>query len=216
MRKNGKKGFLPGEYIIAALLAAVIIFGVWFAMRADEGKRKSVDGTYSCEYPINGSDDKSIVVYYKFDADKGTYDELWGERSLMTGSYTVDKDVVTLVSDGREDIGAESETAVFSIKDNLLIPQNYMYEGSLPADDVFDAECTMVDSAGQEYVVSFSKDGSYTYTIKGKTEADDSVVKGFYEREGDILHRTNADGSPLSDFYVFNGKLAGIFYTKEQ
>ena len=91
MRKNGKKGFLPGEYIIAALLAAVIIFGVWFAMRADEGKRKSVDGTYSCEYPINGSDDKSIVIYYKFDAEKGTLGRaFFDDRQLYGGKGCCD------------------------------------------------------------------------------------------------------------------------------
>lgn len=215
MNNNGKKRLLPGEYLIAAILAAVIIFGVWMAMRMDEGKRKSVEGTYSCEYAVNGSEDNSLIVYYKFDAEKGTYEELWGERSLMTGSYTVEEDTVTLVSDGKEEIGAESETIKFLIQDDLLIAQDYIYEGSLPSDDTFDAECTMTDVAGQEYVVRFSKDGSYTYTVKGMEGREDNTLSGTYEREGNFLHRTNADGGPMTDFYVYDGRLAGIFYTKE-
>jgi len=215
MKNNQKRRLLPGEYLIAAVLAGAIIFGVWFAMHADEKKRKSVEGTYSCEYALNGSEDNSIVVYYKFDAQKGTYEELWGERSLMTGSYTVDDDTVTLVSDGKEEIGAESETIKFLIKDNLLIAQDYIYKGSLPSDDTFDAECTMADTAGQEYAVRFSKDGTYTYIIKGTDGREGHAVTGTYKREGDFLHRTNADGGPMTDFYIYNGKLAGIFYTKE-
>lgn len=215
MRKDGNKRRIPAEYLIAAILVLVIIAVVWIALRADQGKRRRVEGTYSCEYLVNGDKEKSVVVSYKFDAKQGTYEEFWGERSLMTGSYTVDGDTVTLVSDGKEDIGAKSETIPFYLEDNLLIPQNYIYEGSLPADDVFDAKCTMKDTAGQEYVVNFQKDGTYTYTVKGTAGEEDSVPEGTYERKGDFLHRTNADGQPLTDFYVYDGRLAGIFYTKE-
>lgn len=156
-----------------------------------------------------------MVVYYKFDADQGTYEEVWGERSLMTGSYTIEGDIVTLVSDGKEEIGAESETMTCYLEGDLLIPHNYIYEGTVPEEDVFDAQCTMTDSAGQEYVAEFSKDGGYTYTIRGMAGGDDSVLKGTYEREGNFLHRKNDDGAPLTDFYIYQGKLAGIFYTKE-
>ncbi len=217
MKDHKKKSrIVPGEYLIAAIFAAVIVFGVWMAMRADTGKRKSVEGTYSCEYPINGSQDKSITVYYKFDAEEGTFEELWGERTLLTGSYTVEGDTLTLVTDEKEDIGAKSETITFLIQDGLLLDRQYLYEGSLPPDDTFDAECTMTDFAGQEYIVRFAKDGSYTYTIKAlSADGDDKVMKGTYEREGDLIHRTNADGGPMTDFYVYDGRLAGIFYTKE-
>mgnify|MGYP001104112377 CR=1 FL=1 len=214
-RKKEQKRLLPVEYVIAAILVLVIVAGVWMAMRADAGKRKRVEGTYSCEYLVNGKKEQSVVVYYKFDADQGTYEEVWGERSLMTGSYTIEGDIVTLVSDGKEEIGAESETMTCYLEGDLLIPHNYIYEGTVPEEDVFDAQCTMTDSAGQEYVAEFSKDGGYTYTIRGMAGGGDSVIKGTYEREGNFLHRKNDDGAPLTDFYIYQGKLAGIFYTKE-
>lgn len=213
--KRKKKRFLPGEYLIAAVLVAIIIFGVWMSFRFENGKRKSVDGTFACEFSINGSKTNSIKVSYQFDAAKGTYEESWGDRSLMTGSYTVDDDTVTLVSDGNEELQVESETTSFLLKEDILIPQNYIYEGSLPSEDTFDAECTMKDSAGMEYIVHFAKDGTYTYTVKGVTGEESAKIAGNYEREGDFLHRTNEKGAPLTDFYIYDGKLAGIFYTKE-
>lgn len=220
IKKSGNKNRtgkpFPAELVIAAVLTALIIGGVVFAYRLEEGRRKSVEGTYSCLFPINGSDEKSITVYYKFDAGKGTYEELWGERTLMTGSYDVEKDTITLVSDGNEELGAESETEYFYIKENLLIPKNYIYEGSIPSESTFDAECTMTDSAGAQYTVSFHKDGSYTYTTKGPSGEQTASLTGKYEREGQILHRTNEKGAVLTDYYIYDGRLAGIFYTKEQ
>lgn len=210
-----KKSIVPAEYIIAFAIAAAIIAAVVFAMRSDEKKRENVDGTYSCEFPVNGSDTKSVTVYYKFDAKEGRYEELWGERSLMTGSYEARDDTVTLTSDGNENLGAESETETFFVLNDMLIPQNYIYEGTIPSGQTFDAECTMTDSGGQVYEVRFAKDGSYTYVVKGISGEENSSLKGTYEREGDFLHRTNADGGVMTDFYVYDGKLAGIIYTKE-
>ena len=212
---NKHKRRIPGELLVAVILVAVIICGVFVAYRWDAGKRKSVAGTYSCKFQVNSSENNSITVYYKFDADKGTYEELWGERSLMTGTYTVEGDKITVVSDGKEELGAGSETDTILVKDKLLIPESYIYEGEIPSGDTFDAECTMNDIAGQKYIVSFSKDGKYTYTVQNKSGGNDSSMSGTYEREGDFLHRTNAEGVQLTDFYVFEGKLAGIVYTKE-
>lgn len=214
-KKNRSKKRIPGEWLIAAVLAAVIVCGVLIAYQWDASKRKSVAGTYSCKFQINSSETNAVTVYYKFDADKGTYEELWGERTLMTGTYTVDDDKITIVSDGNEELGAESETDTFFVKDNLLIPESYIYEGAIPSGDTFDAECTMTDSAGMKYIVSFKEDGKYTYTVKNKAGEDNSSLAGTYEREGDFLHRTNDAGVNLTDFYVYEGRLAGIVYTKE-
>ncbi len=211
-----KKKLIPAEFIAAAVIAAVIIAAAALAIRSDEKKRGRVDGTYSCEFPINGSETKSITVFYKFDAKEGTYEELWGERSLMTGSYEAENDTVTLTSDGNEQLGAESETETFHILDNLLIPENYIYEGALPSEQTFEAECTMKDIGGQQYAVRFEKDGSYSYTVKSASGEENSRLTGTYVRDGDFLHRMNADGAQMTDFYVYDGKLAGIFYTKEQ
>lgn len=71
------------------------------------------------------------------------------------------------------------------------------------------------DSGGQVYEVRFAKDGSYTYMVKGISGEENSSLKGTCEREGDFLHRKNGDSGAMTDFYVYDGKLAGIIYTKE-
>ncbi len=212
-----RKRHVHGEFIVSAVLVLIIIGGVFFAYRWDAHKRKNIAGTYACNFPLQGRTEKEVKVFYRFDAEKGTYEEVWGDSVLMTGTYTVDGDTITGTTDGNKDIGAQSETEVFLVRDNkYLIPKNFIYEGTIPDGDTFDAECVLKDSSGTEYTVRFKKDGSFTYTAKGSSEDDDgSGTTGTYEREGDFLHRSNTDGVPMADYYIYDGKLAGFVYTKE-
>lgn len=210
--KSGRKGRLriPVEFLVSLILVAVIIGGVLFAYKWDADERKEVSGTYSCEFQLNGgAEQDSVTVYYKFDAEKGTSEELWGDQSLMTGKYTVDGNRITVVTDGNEDLGAESETEYFIVDENVLLSESYIYDGKIPEGTTFDAECTLLDSAGVSYKVTFAKDGTYTY------ETGDTVINGTYERDGKFIHRKREDGGALSDYYIYDGRLVGLVYTKE-
>ena len=80
--------------------------------------------------------------------------------------------------------------------------------GGIPSGNTFEALCNY-ESQGAEGGIAFHEDGTYE-----ESSSDGEVRKGTYKREGDLIHRTQEDGSADLDFYVYGNQITNSFYKK--
>ncbi|MCR5273199.1 MAG: hypothetical protein K6E13_09465 [Lachnospiraceae bacterium] len=200
------------KIIIAVILIAFILLVSVIYITKRQGQL-SLDGSYSLSYASTSSDgsDSSVKVTVSFDSSTGEYVETWNDSPFSTGTYTVNDDRVVVTTDATDTY--DSEEIVYLLDGDVLVPEDYLYEGEIPDKDLFSAELIM-DDGSQVTTVTFNEDG--TFTVAVASDNTETSVSGTYERDGDYIKRTTDDGSSLTPFYLYQGNtLAGIAYTKD-
>lgn len=213
MRKDSARRTNWIWMVVTVILIVGIVGSIVIVKTIEDKNRARISGTYTCGYKSSKeSKEAGITVSYKFHAKKGTYEEIWNDTTLMTGTYSVDGKEVTLVSDGDEKSGAKSEKMTFLLDKDYLVQKDYLFEGDVPKGNYFDETFQMTDIAGTKTTVKFSKDKTFSYeTSSAKTKSD---ATGSYKREGNLIKRTRNDGVELPAFYIYKGKLASLCYKK--
>jgi hypothetical protein len=194
--------------VLVAVLAAILVG--WLLKGNTSGSNtEQVEGTYAIVIS-SGEDTDSTVLAFDFSLEDMTYREsitVGGTAyDLAAGTYTYDKEAAKVVC--TPDSGSDSQS--FILFGEYLLADGYFYEGEIPDGKNFDAVCTYTNSAGTQTVITFSSNG--TYTEEGGTS---TATGGTYERKGDRIVRTAADGSPLVDFLIYQGQISNSYYVKQ-
>ena len=208
-----KKKISSVTWICIAIVAVlvVIVCAVYFS---EKSKAEQVDGTYTCTYASTSSDGSgtktSVDVSMIFDGEEMEFQETWNDTVFSTGTYSYDKGRITVTTDATDSY--DSEKMYYYVDGDALIPEDFIYEGTVPDGDTFDAEFVLSES-GTESTAVFFADG--TFVIRSATETTSSEVSGTYVRNGNIIERTREDGEELTGFYIYGDKLVGAFYQRQ-
>lgn len=191
----------------ASIIAAVIIIVVAVVVVV-VNKTGSMDGLakeYACVIP--SSSEETTTFKISFDASKQMYQENISVRksdvALSAGTYTVDGDKVTLTSES-------GDVQNLIMYEKYLVATDYLYDGTIPDGDTFDASCSYMNSNDVEYTLTFKADGTYIEDDNG------SVSEGTYERDGDMIKRTTSDGSTgMIDYLIYKNQITNSYYVAQ-
>ncbi|MDE6905442.1 MAG: hypothetical protein K2P76_11005 [Lachnospiraceae bacterium] len=187
----------------AGVLLAVFALGLAvFAYKGGSGK-----GVEIFALKVSGTEGEENIFRFALDTGTMTYvqeAEISGQTfTLDSGSFSVDEKGFQLYSE------TDDVNSLHFVKNGeYIFPEQYLCEGEIPSGSVFEAVCSY-EAQGVKGEVSFHEDGTYE-----ESTADGEVRKGTYEREGDLIHRTQEDGSADLDFYVYGNQITNSFYKK--
>ena len=193
--------------MMASIIAAVIIIvvAVVVVIMNKTGSRDGLAKEYACVIP--SSSESTTTFEISFDSSKQTYQENISvgksDVALSTGTYTVDEDKVTLTSDS-------GDVQNLIMYEKYLVATDYLYDGTIPEGDTFDASCSYMNSNDVEYTLTFKADGTYTEDDNG------SVSEGTYERDGELIKRTTSDGSKgMIDYLIYKNQITNSYYVAQ-
>lgn len=194
--------------VIAAVLGIVVVFVlIAFGMKKNT---KDVDGIYAMG--MSPEDEITTTTFcLSFNAKEGTYQVLLGGDSnavaLETGTFLFEDGMVTTkTQDGQNGDTYEKDG-------DYLVAADFLYEGTVPDEDQFDAVCSCESADGMSNTVTFCKDG--TYTEEAESGVDKTADAGSYKRVGNVIERTSSSGNMVSNYYIYQGKITNSFYLKK-
>jgi len=204
------------DKIVIAIILIVFVAIVVIAFVSKRSGISKVSGTYAIEYAAQASDgsgaETAVTVSMNFDSKTGKFTEYWNDSMFSSGEYTVDDNGRIKVKTDATDTYS-SETLYFLLDGDLIVPEDYIYEGEMPEGNSFSTEFKLED-ANSVTMVTFTDDNHFTVAVTSDTNT--SSVTGIYERNGNVINRTREDGTKLTPFYIYNNtKLAGIAYQKK-
>ena len=189
------------------LIAISLVVASVFCMGC--GKGNKIDGLYKTEIGNEEGAD-STIMKMEFDADKKTYTQSIESSGLSgetgKGTFEVDEEKNSITCKGED--GKET---VFKIKDDMIYPVDFVYQGEVPDSKTFNATFTYADgSAG----VMFKEDGTYIMLQNGEPVQSDKMM-GTYEKSGNTIKRNTTTGAFVLDWIVVDGGIVNSYYTKE-
>lgn len=184
------------------LLAVFVVGLAVFAYRGGAGK-----GVEIYELKVSGTEGESEESIFRFALDLGTMTyvqeaEIGGQSfTLDSGSFSAEEKGYQLYSE-TDDINS-----LYFVKDGeYIFPEQYLCQGEIPDQESFEAVLSY-ESQGAEGEISFREDGTYE-----ESASDGEARKGTYKREGNLIHRTQEDGSADLDLYVYGNRVTNSFY----
>lgn len=185
------------------ILLVVFVLGLAvFAYRGGAGK-----GVEIYELRVSGTEEESEESIFRFALDLGTMTyvqeaEISGQAfTLDSGSFSVEEKGYQLYSE-TDDINS-----LYFIKDGeYIFPEQYLCQGEILSGDSFESALSY-ESQGAEGKIAFHEDKTYE-----ETTPDGEMRKGTYNRDGNLIHRTQEDGSADLDFYVYGNRITNSFY----
>lgn len=192
--------------LAAVIVVAALVCGWLFAVP----HAGNVDGVYSCQV----MEDDSFSLKLTFDAKAHSYAQTVSDEPAGSGSYTVRGS--KLITNN----GSSKQTYAVYEDAQVLIPVDYLYEGTIPEGDTFGAKVSRTDSNGIQTIMAFAVDGTYTSTTiqSGADESAESTVvsHGVYTRENDVIRRVvvQEDGkeSGVPNLFVYEGSLCNYCF----
>ncbi len=204
-----KKKYIAG--ILACLVIAAVLIGVWYQKNEGKGSR-AVDGVYQRVVSADGSETSFHIA---FDGGTMTYVQ---DMVVEGQSYTIDSGSYT-VTDGIVQVYSETDDAnsiAYVVDGDYIIARDFIYEGSIPETETFEAVVTHKGTDVTREVV-FQKDGTYEETIStGEGSSEERVTKsaGTYTRDGKFIKRIPDSGEKVIDFYVYEDQVTNSYYEK--
>ena len=185
----------------AGVLLAVFALGLAvFAYRGGEGRGVEI-------YELTIPEREGNIFRFALDMGTMTYiqeAEIDGQTfTFDSGSFSIDEKGFQLYSE------TDDVNSLHFVKNGeYIFPEQYLCQGEIPSGNTFEALCNY-ESQEAEGEIAFHEDGTYE-----ESSSDGEVRKGTYKREGDLIHRTQEDGSADLDFYVYGNQITNSFYKK--
>lgn len=204
-----KKKYMAG--VLGCLVIAAVLIGVWYQKNGGKGS-KEVDGVYQRVVSVDGSETSFNIA---FDGGTMTYVQ---DMVVEGQSYTLDSGSYT-VTDGVVQVYSETDDAnsiAYVVDGDYMIARDFIYEGSIPASETFEAVVTHKGTDVTREVV-FQKDGTYEETITTEDDSSEERVTksaGTYTRDGKFIKRSPDSGEKVIDFYVYQDQVTNSYYEK--
>lgn len=188
-----KKRSFPLPAVILIILAA-IVFGVIKFYPTIQIYR--ISGTYEQPSILDGYDATTIQLNPDMTA---TY-SLLGSYN-MDGFWTYDDGKIVLTTT----FLTSSTEDTYAFYKNHLVDIEYIYWGSIPSGDQFDATLSKEDDSSK-YV--FSSDGNVIYYTD-----DNKTYNYTYTRDKDYITLTSSSGDELK-YLILKDGIGSVYYTK--
>ncbi len=206
--------------IVEAFVIVLVTAGIIFCIQSDNRRSKAeLKDTYVMTVPSGERSSMTFMLY--FNLERGTYSDE-GQTAdtdpIVFGSGAFsreEKDGATVITT-KADSG---ETKKYLLDGKYLFVQEYFYKGTIPDTETFEAVCTYTEDSGLYHKLTFHEDGTYEEAAGSAADAEDesqlTVIYGSYWRDGKKIKRESDDGSRMSSFVIYNGKITDSYYTAD-
>lgn len=180
-------------------------FALVLALGAYMGEKGGSVNVYELKVP--GTAGESGENVFRFAVDPGTMTyvqeaEIEGQAfTLDSGSYSLEEGGIHTYSETDD-----SNSLYYVMDGDYIFAREYLYDGSIPSGNSFEAVCTYKGN-GASGEISFHEDGTYE-----EETAEGESLRGTYERDGALIHRTLENGGAELDFYIYGDRITNSFY----
>lgn len=188
-----KKRTIP---LPAIILIVVVIIAFGFAKLYPTIQVYRISGTYEQPPLLDGYDGSTIQLNPDMTA---TYSLLGTINS--DGYWTYDNGEIVLTTS----FYTSTQEDTYTLYKNYLVDTDYIFEGSIPGEERFNATVALKDNS---HSYNFSSDGTATSFYDGKT------YKYTYVRDKNLITMTSNSGNETK-FLILKDGIGSVYFTKQ-